>query len=139
MQKVIEKAKILVEALPYIKKFKGTIFVIKYGGSAMTKKKYKELFFMDIALLKYVGIKVIIVHGGGDDISTIAKKLGKKAVFVDGHRVTDMETLEIVEKVLISKINKKIVNDLKEHGLNVLGISGKDVKLIVAKKKIHKT
>jgi len=136
MQRAIEKVRVLMEALPYIKKFTGKNFVIKYGGSAMKQKKYKELFIQDIALLSYVGINIIIVHGGGDDINALAKKLGKQAVFVDGHRVTDRETLEIVEKVLVGKINKRIVKDLREHGLKVVGISGKDVDLIMAKKKL---
>jgi acetylglutamate kinase len=136
MQKLIEKSRILIEALPYIKKFFKKTFVIKYGGSAMKIKKYKEIFFQDIALLSYVGINIIIVHGGGDDISKLLKKIGKKPVFVDGHRVTDIETLNIVEKVLIGKINKEIVKELKAHNLKVAGVSGKDFNLIIAKKKL---
>ncbi|MCX8094290.1 MAG: acetylglutamate kinase [Candidatus Goldbacteria bacterium] len=136
MQKLIEKSRILIEALPYIKKFFKKTFVIKYGGSAMKIKKYKEIFFQDIALLSYVGINIIIVHGGGDDISKLLKKIGKKPVFVDGHRVTDIETLNVVEKVLIGKINKSIVKELKEHNLKVAGVSGKDFNLIIAKKKL---
>ncbi|MFP4466494.1 MAG: acetylglutamate kinase [Candidatus Goldiibacteriota bacterium] len=137
MKKIIEKARVLTEAMPYIRKFKGRTFVVKYGGSAMKIKKYKELFIDDIATLGHVGIKIIIVHGGGDDISALAEKLGKQAVFVDGHRVTDLETLEIVEKVLIGKVNKKIVSDLKAHGLKVIGVSGKDIRLIMASRKKH--
>ncbi|MCX7698712.1 MAG: acetylglutamate kinase [Candidatus Goldbacteria bacterium] len=136
MQKLIEKSRILIEALPYIKKFFKKKFVIKYGGSAMKIKKYKEIFFQDIALLSYVGINIIIVHGGGDDISKLLKKIGKKPVFVDGHRVTDIETLNVVEKVLIDKINKSIVKELKQHNLKVVGVSGKDFNLIIAKKKL---
>jgi len=136
MQKLIEKSRILIEALPYIKRFFKKTFVIKYGGSAMKIKKYKDIFFQDIALLSYVGINIIIVHGGGDDISKMLQKLGKKPVFVDGHRVTDRETLEIVEKVLIGKINTTIVKELKTHHLKVAGVSGKDFNLIIAKKKL---
>lgn len=136
MQKLIEKSRILIEALPYIKKFFKKTFVIKYGGSVMKIKKYKEIFFQDVALLSYVGINIIIVHGGGDDISKLLKKIGKKPVFVDGHRVTDIETLNIVEKVLIGKINKEIVKELKAHNLKAVGISGKDFNLIIAKKKL---
>jgi acetylglutamate kinase len=136
MQKLIEKSRILIEALPYIKKFYKKTFVIKYGGSAMKIKKYKDVFFQDIALLSYVGINIIIVHGGGDDISKLLKKIGKKPVFVEGHRVTDLDTLNIVEKVLIGKINKSIVKELKEHNLKVAGVSGKDFNLIIARKKL---
>ncbi len=138
MKEAIKKAGVLIEALPYIKEFKGKNFVIKYGGSAMKKKKFREFFIQDIALLSYVGINPVIVHGGGDDVNALAEKLGKRAVFVDGHRVTDRETLEIVEKVLVGKINKRIVRDLKKHGLDVMGISGKDVNLIIARKKLLK-
>ena len=135
MQKLIEKSRVLIEALPYIKKFFKKTFVIKYGGSAMKIKKYRDIFFQDIALLSYVGINIIIVHGGGDDISKMLQKLGKKPVFVDGHRVTDSETLDLVEKVLIGKINKSIVKELKKHQLKVAGVSGKDFNLIIARKK----
>ncbi len=136
MHKLIEKSRVLIEALPYIKRFFKKTFVIKYGGSAMKIKKYKEIFFQDIALLSYVGINIIIVHGGGDDISKMLQKIGKKPIFVDGHRVTDRATLEMVEKVLIGKINKSIVQKLKKHNLKVAGVSGKDFNLIIAKKKL---
>lgn len=137
MDHAIAKARTLIEALPYIRKFSGKTFVIKYGGSAMTEQKYKDLFMEDIALLKLIGVKVVIVHGGGDDISSFAKKLGKEAVFVKGHRVTDAEMLEIVEMVLIGKVNKNIVKSLNLHALKAIGLSGKDDNLIVAKKKKH--
>jgi acetylglutamate kinase len=137
MQKYIEKARVLIEALPYMKKFSGSTFVIKYGGSAMTDKKFKDLFIEDIALLKYSGVKIIIVHGGGDNISEMAKKLGMQPKFVDGHRVTDAGMLEVVEMVLIGKVNKEIVKNLNGHGLRAIGISGKDANLIMAKKKKH--
>ncbi|MEI7541952.1 MAG: acetylglutamate kinase [bacterium] len=135
MEKIIEKARTLVEALPFIKKFNGATFVIKYGGSAMTDEKYKKLFIQDIALLSLVGVKIVLVHGGGDDISGMLKKLGKVPKFVDGHRVTDKETLEVVEMVLVGKVNKEIVKNINMHGLQALGMSGKDGNLIMAKKK----
>jgi len=137
MQKYIEKARVLIEALPYMKKFSDKVFVVKYGGAAMTDNRFKELFMQDIALLKYAGVKVIMVHGGGDDISAMAEKLGMKPKFVDGHRVTDEGMLEVVEMVLIGKVNKEIVKNLNRHGLNAIGISGKDANLILAKKKLH--
>jgi acetylglutamate kinase len=137
MQKYIEKARVLIEALPYMKKFSGSTLVIKYGGSAMTDKKFKELFIEDVALLKYAGVKTVIVHGGGDDISEMAKKLGMEPKFIDGHRVTNEEMLEVVEMVLIGKVNKEIVKNLNRHGLKAIGISGKDANLIIAKKKKH--
>ncbi len=135
MEKVINKARILIEALPYIKNFSDATFVVKYGGSAMTDEKYKEIFIQDIILLHYVGIKLIIIHGGGDDITLLAEKLGKKPKFIKGHRVTDKEMLEIVEMVLIGKINKDIVKSINNHNIKAIGISGKDANLIVAKKK----
>ncbi len=137
MEHAIAKARTLIEALPYIRKFAGKTFVIKYGGSAMTEQKYRDLFLEDISLLKLIGVKVVIVHGGGDDISALAKRLGKEAVFVKGHRVTDSEMLEIVEMVLIGKVNKNVVKSLNLHGLKAIGLSGKDDNLIVAKKKKH--
>ena len=135
MEQFIEKARTLVEALPFIKKFNGATFVIKYGGSAMTDEKYKNLFIQDVVLLSLVGVKVILVHGGGDDISGMLKKLGKEPKFVDGHRVTDKETLEVVEMVLVGKVNKEIVKNINLHGLQAIGMSGKDGNLIMAKKK----
>jgi acetylglutamate kinase len=135
MEKIIEKARTLVEALPYIKNFNGSTFVIKYGGSAMTDAKFKELFIKDIVLLNYVGVKIVLVHGGGENINELLKKLGKKPVFVDGHRVTDAETLEVVEMVLVGKVNKEIVKNINLHGVKAIGMSGKDGNLIMAKKK----
>ncbi len=135
MEQYIQKARVLIEALPYIKNFTGATFVIKYGGSAMTDNKFKEPFVGDIALLKYVGVKLIIVHGGGDDINKLIEKLGKKPVFVHGHRVTDKETLEIVEMVLTGKVNKEIVKNINSHGLKAIGMSGKDGNLLLAQKK----
>jgi len=135
MKHAIEKARVLIEALPYMKKFGGATFVIKYGGSAMSEEKFKEVFMQDIALLKYVGVKLVIVHGGGDDISAMAKKLGKEAKFVNGFRVTDKEMLDIAAMVLIGKVNKDIVKALNLHGLKAIGLSGKDANLLICKKK----
>jgi acetylglutamate kinase len=135
MEKIIEKARTLVEALPYIRNFNGATFVIKYGGSAMTDGKYKEFFIEDIALLNYVGVKIVLVHGGGENINEILKKLGKTPVFVDGHRMTDAETLDIVEMVLVGKVNKEIIKNMNLHGVNAIGLSGEDGNLIMAKKK----
>jgi acetylglutamate kinase len=135
MEKIIEKARTLVEALPFIKKFNGATFVIKYGGSAMTDEKYKNLFIQDVVLLSFVGVKIILVHGGGENINELLKKLGKQPVFVDGHRVTDRETLDVVEMVLVGKVNKEIVKNINLQGLSAIGLSGKDGSLIMAKKK----
>ncbi|PKL91940.1 MAG: acetylglutamate kinase [Candidatus Goldiibacteriota bacterium HGW-Goldbacteria-1] len=135
MVNAIEKARVLTEALPYIKKFTGATFVIKYGGSAMAEEKFKNFFMEDVALLNYVGVRTVLVHGGGDEISAMAKKLGKEAVFVQGHRVTDKEMLDIASMVLIGKVNKDIVRSLNLHNLNAIGLSGKDGNLLIAKKK----
>ncbi len=135
MKHAVEKAKVLIEALPFMKKFNGATFVIKYGGSAMTEERFKNLFMQDIALLKHIGIKLIIVHGGGDDISAMAKKLGKEAKFVNGFRVTDKEMLDIAAMVLIGKVNKDIVRALNLHGLKAIGLSGKDANLLICRKK----
>ena len=105
----IEKAKVLIEALPYIKKFNGKIFVVKYGGSAMKDNKIKDAVMQDIALLKLVGISLVIVHGGGNEISKMMEKVGIEPKFVNGLRITDKETMEIVEMVLSCKVNKEIV------------------------------
>jgi acetylglutamate kinase len=135
MEHAVEKARVLIEALPYMKKFSGATFVIKYGGSAMSDEKFKQVFMEDIALLRRVGVRIVIVHGGGDEISAMAKKLGKVPKFVGGHRVTDAEMLDIASMVLIGKVNKDIVRSLNLHGLNAIGLSGKDANLLIAKKK----
>ena len=135
MEKFIEKARTLIEALPYIKNFNGATFVIKYGGSAMIDGKYKEFFIKDVALLNYVGVKIVLVHGGGENINDMLKKLGKKPAFVDGHRVTDAETLDVVEMVLVGKVNKEIVKNMNLHGVKAIGLSGEDGNLLMAKKK----
>jgi acetylglutamate kinase len=135
MKKLIEKANILVEALPYIRSFYGKTFVIKYGGAAQAKDSLKHAFAQDVVLMSYIGIKPIIVHGGGPRISETMKKMGKKPSFVDGHRVTDEETMDIVEMVLGGLVNKQIVSLINTHGGRAVGLSGKDGGLIKAKKK----
>lgn len=136
MEKIIEKAKILIEALPYIKEFNSKIVVIKYGGSAMVNERIKETVIEDIVLMKLVGLKPVIVHGGGNEISDLLKKIGKKSEFVNGLRVTDSETVEVVEMVLSGKINKGIVQLIQNHGINAVGISGKDGKTLKVVKKL---
>lgn len=136
MQEHINKAKVLIEAIPYIKSFCGKTVVIKYGGSVMVDKKMKESIIEDISLLKLIGINIVLVHGGGPSINKILIKMNKEPVFIDGLRVTDEETMEIAEMVLTGKINKEIVNDIEKNGLNAVGISGKDASTFLAKKKI---
>lgn len=135
MKKYIDKAKTLVEALPYITEFYGKTIVIKYGGSAMLDKSIKETFFQDVALMKLVGMKPVIVHGGGPEINKALKKSGKVSEFVNGLRVTDHETMEVVEMVLAGKINKEIVGQLQLQGVNAVGICGKDGNLLETVKK----
>ena len=136
MQKYIEKASILIEAMPYINQFHGKTVVIKYGGAAMTDPKLKHSVIGDIAFMKMVGINPVIVHGGGPEINEGLKLAGIKPKFVDGLRVTDIETMKIVESVLSGKINKSIVSEFQKHDTKAVGISGKDGLLIEAKKKI---
>lgn len=131
-----DKAAILVEALPYIQEFYGKTIVIKYGGNAMVNEELKEKVMQDIALMKYVGIRPVIVHGGGPDITGFLKKVGKPSNFVSGLRVTDAETVEIAEMVLDGKVNSEIVNLLNRRGIRAVGLSGKDAGLIQAKKKL---
>ncbi|MDF2548275.1 MAG: acetylglutamate kinase [Anaerosolibacter sp.] len=130
-----EKAAILVEALPYIKKFRGKTFVIKYGGSIMRNEEAKKAFIEDVVLLKLVGIHLIIIHGGGPNISSMLDQLGLESRFVDGLRVTDQKAVEVVEMVLSGSVNKEIAADLCRHGITALGISGRDGNLIQAQKK----
>lgn len=130
----ILKAHILVEALPYIKKFSGKTVVIKYGGSAMLDCNLKKMVMQDVVLMKFVGLNPVIVHGGGPEISSFLKKLGIESKFVNGLRVTDEKTAEIVEMVLVGKINKEIVSMINELGGVAVGISGKDGKLLKAEK-----
>lgn len=134
MDKVLEKATILIEAIPYIKKFTGKTFVIKYGGSAMVDEDEKKLLIKDIVLFKLLGINIVIVHGGGPFIKEALDKLGKEGEFIDGLRVTDSETMEIVEMVLSGTVNKELSNSIQKNGIPSVGISGKDGNLLKAKK-----
>lgn len=138
MKDIITKAEILIEALPYIRNFYDKTFVIKYGGSAQIENELKESFAKDIVLLNFIGINTVIVHGGGPKISAIMAKMGKEPKFIQGQRVTDEETMEIVEMVLGGLINKEIVNLINNLGGKAVGLSGKDGGLIKAKKKIVK-
>lgn len=133
MNKLIRKADVLVEALPYIRTFTGKTVVIKYGGKAMTEDALKERFALDVVLLKYVGLNPVIVHGGGPQIDHMLDRLGLEAKFKQGVRVTDRATMEIVEMVLGGKINKEIVTLLNQHGARAVGVTGKDGNLIHAK------
>ena len=131
----VERAEVLTAALPYIKKYNGKIVVIKYGGNAMVNEQLKQQVMEDITLLWLIGVKVVLVHGGGPEISQTMEKLGKKAVFVDGLRVTDKETVDIVQMVLAGKINKTLVNLIQMKGGHAVGLSGIDGGIIEAKMK----
>ncbi|MEW6676130.1 MAG: acetylglutamate kinase [Nitrospirota bacterium] len=138
MKDIIKKAEILIEALPYIRNFCGKTFVIKYGGSAQVKDTLKESFAKDIVMLNFISIRPVIVHGGGPKISAMMEKMGKKPEFVQGQRVTDEETMDIVEMVVGGLVNKEIVSLINSHGGKAVGLSGKDGGLIKAKKKTIK-
>jgi len=133
MNKLIKKADVLVEALPYIRTFTGKTVVIKYGGKAMTEDALKDRFALDVVLLKYVGLNPVIVHGGGPQIDQMLSRLGLEAKFRQGVRVTDRATMDVVEMVLGGKINKEIVGLLNRHGARAVGLTGKDGGLIQAK------
>ncbi|WP_242941654.1 acetylglutamate kinase [Parasporobacterium paucivorans] len=135
MEQLLQKAGVLIEALPYIQRFHGKIIVVKYGGSAMIDDKLKKEVIQDVTLLKLVGFKPIIVHGGGKEISSWVDRLGMKSEFVNGLRVTDAPTMEIAEMVL-NKVNKSLVQLVEELGVRAIGISGKDGGLISVKKKL---
>jgi acetylglutamate kinase len=129
-----ERAKILIEALPYIQRFNGSTMVIKYGGSAMTSEELKNNFALDVILMKYVGINPIIVHGGGPQIGELLDRLNIKTKFVEGLRVTDEQVMDIIEMVLVGKVNKEIVNLINKNKGCAVGLSGKDGGLFLAKK-----
>jgi len=129
-----KRAQILLEAFPYIKEFHGRTVVIKYGGSAMTNPRAKEAFIQDVVLLKYVGMKPVIVHGGGPEINKLMSRLGMKPVFKNGLRVTDEATMEVVEMVLVGKLNKDIVTWINLHGGKSIGLCGKDAATLVAER-----
>ena len=134
MKKLIQKAEILLEALPFIKNFYGKTFVIKYGGNAMVSEKLKDNFALDFVMMKYIGINPVIIHGGGPQIDKTLKALGINSQFIGGQRVTNKETIDVVEMVLGGKINKEIVSLINRHGGNAVGITGKDGDLIMAKR-----
>jgi len=134
MQNLIQKAEILLDALPYIRRFSGKTFVIKYGGHAMVDEDLKASFAQDIVLLKFVGMNPVIVHGGGPQIGDMLKQLNIESTFVRGMRVTDQATMDVVEMVLVGKINKEIVTLINRHGGRAVGLSGKDGELLLARK-----
>ena len=128
------KAQILAEALPYIRRFHGKTIVVKYGGNAMTDEKLKHSFARDVVLLKLVGMDPVVVHGGGPQIDQVLKRFGKKGEFIQGMRVTDRETMDVVEMVLGGLVNKEIVNLINQHGGRAIGLTGKDASFIRARK-----
>lgn len=134
MSTPLETAAVLIETLPYMQQFSGKTVVIKYGGNAMVNTELKNSVIQDITLLKYVGMRPVVVHGGGPEITKILNQLGKETNFISGLRVTDAETVSIAEMVLVGKINTEIVSLLNRHGAKAVGLSGKDADLIVAKK-----
>jgi len=138
IQQLVQRAEVLIEALPYIRAFQGKTLVIKYGGAAMEQADLKEQFAKDVLLLRLVGMRPVIVHGGGPQIGALMKRLGKEARFVGGMRVTDEETVELVEMVLVGKINKEIVGLINLHGGRAVGLSGKDASLLRARRRPHK-
>ena len=127
-------AEVLIEALPYIRRFNDAVIVVKYGGHAMVDEKLKRNFALDIILMKYVGLNPIVVHGGGPQIGNFLKKLSIESEFVDGMRVTDKQTMDVVEMVLVGKVNKEIVALINQNGGQSIGLSGKDGQLLTAKK-----
>lgn len=134
MQELINKAKVLMEALPYLKRFAGKTIVIKYGGHAMADEQLKESFAKDVILLKYIGLNPVIVHGGGPQINETLKKYGIVSEFVRGMRVTDAATMAVVEMVLVGQVNKEVVGLINRHGGRAVGLCGKDGELLLAKK-----
>ena len=130
-----QRAGILVEALPYIKKYYGKVIVVKYGGNAMINDDLKEAVMGDVVLLSLIGVKVVLVHGGGPEITEMLTKIGKKSEFIDGLRVTDRETAEVVQMVLAGKVNKDLVNLLEGKGGRAIGLSGIDGHMITAEQK----
>ena len=127
-----QRAEILTQALPYIQKYYGKVLVIKYGGNAMVSEELKHQVMEDIALLRMVGVRVVLVHGGGPEINTMLGKLGKKSEWINGLRVTDKETIDVVQMVLAGKVNKSLVNLLGQQGVKAVGLSGMDDRLIQA-------
>ena len=134
LKQPMERAEILLEALPYIRRFYNKTIVIKYGGHAMIDQELKELFARDIVMMKYIGINPVVVHGGGPQIGSFLEKIGKESQFVQGMRITDEETMDIVEMVLVGKLNKEITGLINRHGGKAVGLSGKDGQLTQAEK-----
>ena len=134
VKKSVERADVLIEALPYIRRFSNRTVVIKYGGHAMVDEELKANFARDVVMMKYIGIHPVVVHGGGPQIGSFLKKLGKDSKFVQGMRVTDQETMDIVEMVLVGKVNQEIVGLINRNGGTAVGLSGKDASLIRAEK-----
>jgi acetylglutamate kinase len=134
VKKLIDRAQVLIEALPYIQRFNDKVFVIKYGGAAMVDEDLKRSFCQDVTLLKFIGLNPIVVHGGGPQIGTVLKQMGKESRFIDGMRVTDEETMNVVEMVLSGKVNAEIVSKINELGGRAVGLSGKDGNLLRARK-----
>ncbi|MDW7644283.1 MAG: acetylglutamate kinase [Desulfuromonadales bacterium] len=139
MQEIIDKANVLMEALPYIKRFRNKTIVIKYGGNAMVEERLKEGFARDVILMKYIGLNPVVVHGGGPQIGQVLKEMGRETRFVQGMRVTDAATMDVVEMVLGGKVNKEIVGNINRHGGQAVGLSGKDGHFIRARKLEMKT
>ncbi|MFH1242542.1 MAG: acetylglutamate kinase [Pseudomonadota bacterium] len=129
-----DRAKVLIEALPYIQRFNGATVVVKYGGHAMVDDGLKQDFALDIILMKYVGMNPVVIHGGGPQIGGFLKRLSIESEFIDGMRVTDRQTMDVVEMVLVGKVNKEIVNLINSNGGRAVGLSGKDGRLIMTKK-----
>jgi len=134
MNSLIAKAEVLIESLPYIRKFAGKTFVIKYGGHAMVNEELKKTVILDVVLLKYIGINPILVHGGGQEIDRWMNKVGKEPAFSQGLRITDKDTMELAEMVLVGKVNRQIVSLINRYGGKAVGLSGKDSDLLVARK-----
>ncbi len=134
LNKYVERAEILMQALPYIRRFYNKTIVIKYGGHAMIDEELKDMFAKDVLMMKYIGIHPVVVHGGGPQIGGFLKKLGKDSQFIQGMRVTDEETMNIVEMVLVGKVNKEIVGLINRNGGRAVGLSGKDGNLVQAEK-----
>ncbi len=134
MEELIEKADVLMETLPWIRRFYGKIIVIKYGGNAMVDEKLKESFARDIIMMKYIGLNPVVVHGGGPQIGTVLEAMKIESRFIQGMRVTDSQTMDVVEMVLGGKVNKEIVTNINRHGGKAVGITGKDGGLIQARK-----
>jgi acetylglutamate kinase len=137
MQHLIDKANTLMEALPYIRRFSGKTIVIKYGGHAMSDDRLKESFALDVIMLKSLGINVVVIHGGGPQINETLKRYGIVSDFVRGMRVTDAETMKVVEMVLTGQVNREVVGYLNQHGGRAVGLSGKDGTLLLCEKMLQ--